>query len=317
MRRRLPRIAFVGLLVGALVTAPGGAGATVTPGPGYLTISFGRTQWVATANCLPIANAVPLDQVAADMASRGMAGTGNVIVDRTRETGFLCVGYYMDEPGWDRLAMLRDTYGWSFVSASKTYADITTLTASQQQDESCGTLAAFEAHGHTRAWGLFAYARNKSTTTIQSQLVSTCFAYGRRYGRTVNSRSTVKAPWFTTTDDVTGGRCNDTTLPCSSLADVTRIYRSPVDLAAKVNVAPDTWRNLQFYRLVTGTRGTTTGKGQRWDCSGADWHAHWTSRPEVYCYNDFLSVLDAVPDAVVVTDPAGVATAWGRVPPFS
>jgi hypothetical protein len=60
---------------------------------------------------VPIANAVPLDQVADDMASRGMIGTGNVIVDRTRETGFLCVGYYMDEPGWDRLAMLRDTYG--------------------------------------------------------------------------------------------------------------------------------------------------------------------------------------------------------------
>jgi hypothetical protein len=37
----------------------------------------------------------------------------------------------------------------------------------------------------------------------------------------------------------------------------------------------------------------------------------------VYCYNDFLAVLDAVPDAVVVTDPATVATAWGRVPPFS
>jgi hypothetical protein len=192
MRRRLPRIACVSMMVGALIAASGGAGATVTPGPGYLTISFGRTQWVATANCVPIANAVPLDQVAADMASRGMAGTGNVIVDRTRETGFLCVGYYMDEPGWDRLAMLRDTYGWSFVSGSKTYADITTLTAAQQQDESCGTLAAFEAHGHTRAWGLFAYARNKSTTTIQSQLVSTCFAYGRRYGRAVNSRSTVQ-----------------------------------------------------------------------------------------------------------------------------
>jgi hypothetical protein len=254
----MSRIACVCLLVGTLVAAPTSVGAA-TPGPGYLTISFGRTQWVATARCLAIANAVPLDQVAADMASRGMTGTGNVIVDRTRETGFLCVGYYMLEPGWDRLAMLRDTYGWSFVSASNSYADITTLSPSQQQAESCGTLSAFEAHGHTRAWGLFAYARNKFTTTIQSQLVSTCFAYGRRYGKTVNTRSKTVAPWFTNTDDVNGGRCNDTSLPCANLADVTRIYRSPLDLAAKVNVAPDTWRNLQFYRLVTGTRGVTTG----------------------------------------------------------
>jgi hypothetical protein len=315
MRSWGPGIASVCLLV-AVVTATGGAGAA-TPGPGYLTISFGRTQWVATARCVPIANAVPLDRVAADMASRGMAGTGNVIVDRTRETGFLCVGYYMVEPGWDRLAMLRDTYGWSFVSASKSYADITPLTAARQRDESCGTLAAFEAHGHTRAWGLFAYARNKYTSTIQSQVVSTCFAYGRRYAEAANSRPTTVAPWFATTDDVTGGRCNDATLACSSLTDVTRTYRSPVDLAAIVNVAPDSWRNLQFYRLVTGTRGTVGGTGQRWGCKGTDWHAHWTSRPELYCYKDFLAVLDAVPDAVVVTDPAGVATAWGRVPPFS
>jgi hypothetical protein len=316
MRRWSSRIACVGLLAGALVAAPAGAGA-VTAGPGYLTISFGRTQWVSAANCAPIANAVPLDQVAADMASRGMTGTGNVIVDRTRETGFLCVGYYMLEPGWDRLAMLRDTYGWSFVSASKSYADITTLSPSQQQAESCGTLAAFEAHGHTRAWGLFAYARNKHTSTIQSQLVSTCYAYGRRYGQGANRRSTTAAPWFTTTNDVTGGRCSDTTLPCASLSDVTRIYRSPADLAASVNVAADTWRNLQFYRLVSGSRGIPGGKGQRWDCRAADWRAHWTSRPEIYCYNDFLGILDAVPDAVVVTDPATVATAWGRVPPFS
>jgi len=146
MRTRVPRIVSVCLLVGVLVTAPGGAGAA-TAGPGYLTISFGRTQWVSAANCAPIANAVPLDRVAADMASRGMTGTGNVITDRTRETGFLCVGYYMLEPGWDRLAMLRDTYGWSFVSASKSYADITTLSPSQQRAESCDTLATFEAHG--------------------------------------------------------------------------------------------------------------------------------------------------------------------------
>jgi len=310
------RIASVCLLAAALVTPSGGAEAA-TPGVGYLTISFGRTQWVATANCLPIANAVPLDRVAADMASRAMTGTGNVIVDRTRETGFLCVGYYMLEPGWDRLAMLRDTYGWSFVSASKTYADITTLRLAQQQAESCGTLATFQAHGHTRAWGLFAYARNRYTTTIQSQLVSTCFAFGRRYAQAVNKRSAMGAPWFATTTDVTGGRCNDAALPCSGLADVTRTYRSPADLAALVNVTADTWRNLQFYRLVEGTRGLTSGTGQRWDCSGTDWHTHWTSRPELYCYSDFLKVLDAVPDAVVVTDPASVATAWGRVPPFS
>jgi hypothetical protein len=166
------------------------------------------------------------------------------------------------------------------------------------------------------AWGLFAYARNRSTPEIQDGVVSRCFAYGRVYGETVNHRAAMSAAWYATTDDVNGGRCHAAGRPCAVVPDAPNVYRSPAAVATRTHVGADDWLNLQFYRLVRGRRGGVSGSGQRWDCRSTDWRLHWTSRQELYCYKDFLRILDAVPDTVVVTDPAGVATAWGRVPPF-
>jgi hypothetical protein len=284
-----------------------------TAGPAFLTVSFGRTQWVTTDSaCRPLAGAVPLDQAAQALSARGLFGVGNVIVDRTQETGFTCVGPYMLEPGWDRLATLRDTLGWTFVSASTSYRDITQLTPQQQRDESCGSLPAFESHGHTRAWVLFAYPNNRSTVQIQTDVVSTCFAFGRKYGAVANARATTAAPWFSKTVSVNGGPCNDSAAACFSITGVPGHYRSPENLAGLVAVAPDHWLNLQFYRFVSGARGSLTTKGQRWDCTSSDWRRHWTSKQEMYCYNDFLAAMDAVPSTVTPADPATVATAWGR-----
>ena len=60
--------------------------------------------------------------------------------------------------------------------------------------------------------------------------------------------------------------------------------------------------------------GTRTGTALSWDCTSADWRQHYTSRQEVYCYNDFLAIMDGLRDAVTtgvtVTDPATVARAW-------
>jgi len=312
MRRR-PSLVLVPLMLALALPAAGGSAGGAEAA--FLTISFGRTQWQPTEQCLPLAGGVTLDTVAADMAARGATGTGNVIVNRTRETGFLCVSGYMREPGWDRLAMLRDTYGWSFVSAGATYHNMTTLTPEEQLAESCGSLDAFSAHGHDRAWGLFAYPNNKWTVQIQTDVVQTCFAYGRKYGGS-NVRTLMAPPWFAATDSVGGGSCSVTTLACYSVNTApTARYRSPVALAAKTAVASGRWVNLQFYRFVTGANGTpTSGTGARWDCTGADWRTHWTSKPEIYCYGDFLQVIDAIPDTVTVTDPATVAEAWGRTP---
>jgi hypothetical protein len=316
-----PRVAkelVLAVLLASVTVVSGGAPAGSATSPSYLTISFGRTQWVQTdGTCKAMSGTVALDQVAAAMAQRGFSGVGNVIVNRTAESGFTCISGYYLSPGWDQLATLRDSDGWTFVSASTSYRDLTTLSAAQQDAESCGSLDAFVAHGHTRAWGLFAYPDNRFSTTVQKNVVSTCFAYGRRYGRAVNVRTTMTAPWFANADSVNGGSCNQSGAACYDVNGAPRRYRSPLDLANRVaGIQPDGWLNVQFYRFVTGSRGTPSGSGFRWDCTSTDWRLHWTSKTEIYCYNDFLTMLDAVGAGVTVTDPATVAEAWGRTPPF-
>jgi hypothetical protein len=280
--------------------------------PAYLSILFGRTQWVSAANCKQLPNTITLQQVADALQQRGIAATGNVVVDRTLETGLFCMQGYVLHPGWDKLATLRDSYGWSFVSAGATYGDMTQMNAQQQWDESCGSLQAFVDHGHNNAWGLFAYPGNAYTTEIQTNVVSTCFAYGRVYGAAVNVRSKMKAPWFQKTSSINGGACNDSSLPCYSLSGVgvNRRYTLPSRLLQLMTAGPDQWAVVQMYRFVSGSHSG----GQNWDCTSSDPADHWTNRAELYCWSDFLWAVDRIPAGTTVTDPATVATAWGRSP---
>lgn len=294
------------------VTA-GGAGST----PPYLTLLFSRTQVASAASCTPLSGAVRLDTgVAPALQRRGLTGTGSIVLDFTAASALTC---YDDRRAdgtvvrrqailggsWATAATLRDSYGWSFVSHSKSYRDMTTLSASQQRAESCGTLQTFRNHGHYRADGLFAYPNNRFTPAIQSQIVSTCFAFGRRYGD-LNLRSAMAPPWFAQSHAVNGGACNSASLPCYGLATPFR-YSSPVALGNEVaGLGADQWLILQGYRFL---RGSAAG---RYDCTASDWHAHWTTSTEEYCWNDYLRVLDRINAATHVVDPKTVATAWGR-----
>jgi hypothetical protein len=188
---------------------------------------------------------------------------------------------------------------------------MTLLSQEEQWQESCGSLAAFEQHGHTRAWGLFGYPNNKWTTDIQRNVVSTCFAYGRKYSWAWNRRDRMVEPWFQQTFSIGGGRCNNSALPCSTLASTTHRYEPPTSIANLFNVGTDRWAVVQMYRFVTGASST---KYASWDCTSANWWNHWTMKPELYCWDDFVYALDHIPDGVTVTDPATVATAWGRSP---
>jgi hypothetical protein len=139
-------------------------------------------------------------------------------------------------------------------------------------------------------------------------MVASCYAYGRRYGSGLNTRSRMRAPWYQSTLSVNGGNCNTPSLRCYTYA-APRRYASPITLRDRIaSLRADQWFVMQHYRFVTGSMS-----GQ-WDCSAADWRRHWTASPEEYCWNDYLSVLDRIPASVVVTDPASVAVAWGRQP---
>jgi len=269
-------------------------------------------QWIAANRCVPLPDTVPMDTVAGALAARHLRPTGTVVVDRTGETTRLCYRGYTLEANWLDLAWLRDQYGWTFVSNGQTHDNITLMPAADQKNESCGSLPAFTAHGHQRAWGLFAYGNNKYTDQIQATIVSTCFSYGRTYQKgALNQRGSMGAPWFQKTTSVNGGQCNDSALPCYTMTvgGNTRYFSRDL-LTRLVTVPQDAWMDLQAYKFVTGSR--TAGIGYTWDCSKADWRAHWTSDSELYCWSDYLSAIDRIPVGVVVTDPASVAQAWGR-----
>jgi hypothetical protein len=294
------------LAVGALVPATNAKAA----GPGYVTLQFGRSQWVTTDTaCVPRPNAVPLDVVAQQLHDRGLSGTGTIVVNRTQENDRLCWSRYTLQPSWADLSRLRDEFAWSFISDGMTHNDITTMTPEQQQQESCGSLPFFISHGHDRASGLYAYGNNKFTTQIQRDVVSTCFAYGRTYAGGRNVRAKMLPPWFQKTNSITGGRCNDPVLPCYTMAVTnSRRYMLPNRLVELVKVNADEWVVIQMYRFVAGAR--TAGAGQRWDCSSADPTKHWTTDPETYCLQDFLFAVDQIPVGTIVADPATIAQAW-------
>jgi hypothetical protein len=299
-------------VVGGDVTGP------PPPAPGgFLTLHFGRTQWEQRdATCTEaLPDSVSLLEVADELKGRGLKGVGNVVVDRTSESAIRSCENRFAYPTWDDLALLRDSYGWSFVSAGATYANMTKLTPEQQWQESCGSLEAFIAHGHLRANGLFAYPNNKLTPEIQNDVVSTCFGYGRRYGPGDNARAEMPESHLQSTVSVNGGACNDLSQLCSDPATHGgRRYALPSQVATRMNPEADHWSAVQFYRFVKGTRDDAADPSFAWDCTSEDPGLHWTSKAEIYCWEDFKLALDKISPNVVVTDPLDVAQAWGRLP---
>lgn len=132
---------------------PAGAPAVRGTTP-YFTIQFGRTQWVSADKlCKPLPNAVTLGRVATLLKQRGKVASGNVVVKR-QGVSQSCFSNYVISPSWNDLTQLRTVYGWTFNSAGMTYANMTTLTPTEQHAEACGSVGALARRGHTRAWGL-------------------------------------------------------------------------------------------------------------------------------------------------------------------
>ncbi|MGH8909226.1 MAG: hypothetical protein ACRD0K_22710 [Egibacteraceae bacterium] len=285
--------------------------------PGFLTILLGRTQvgW-----CDASIDTVPAESVLAELGRRGHVATGSVVLGRTDDTQDTCFRS-LRYPSWATLVSWRHKYGFEAVSAGN-YQIMTQLTVEQQRAESCGSLPTFAQHGFERAWGLFAYPGNQLTPQIQADVVSTCFAYGRRYGARINQRAELAAPWFAYARDIVGGACNDEASSCFTVVSdrrpassgamaSARRYTSPDEIVSMARVAADEWRIVQFYRFVFGKRLSGV---PRWDCTSHDWRQHWTTLPEDYCWSDVLTALDRIPAGTVATDPATVAQAWGRLP---
>ncbi len=305
-----------------------GAGpAPTASSPGYLTLLFGRAQWVAASpKCVPVPGQPTLMTIAQGLANAQpgirRSGVANVVTGWIGSASETCVNHD-PYPTWQELDALQGTYGWSMVSQGETHADMTTLTPAQQVTESCGSLTnpkGLYAHEGADAWGMFSYANSKSSPTIQANVVSKCFAFGRTYRGGRNVRSHMLGNNFQQTNSILGGTCN--AWPCAGESTPTHnqkgvviYYQAPASLVNLMNVAGDEWVVVQMYKLVTGTCATTTKTcgGLGWNCDGA-WQTHWTSKPELYCYDDYMSAVATIPANVLIVDPAAVAEAWNLNP---
>lgn len=296
--------------------------ATDNPPPatkGFLTIGFGRSQWSAATgtNCdIVPAGARTLQQNLADLQARGLSAQGGVIVNRTEPTTRTCYQQQLLQPSWSDLNLVRDTYAMTGVSQGMNYADMTKMTTDEQRyQESGATLPILNNKGFTRAWGMFYYPNDKMDAAA-NRVVTQYFAFGRKYGTSINNRSEVMTyPYLVKTISVMGGRCNNKALACYSMP-MKNDKRTvpPSRLGRMMSPGVDQWASVQFYRIVEGAYGRMGSNGIAWDCTSADWRNRWTSHPEMYCHNSFLEALDSRKNQATSADAVTVAEAWGRRP---
>jgi hypothetical protein len=322
--------ALVVLAFAFLPTSPARAA-----GPAYVSIVAGRSFFQgADLACNPYPGSVDLLTVAQRLhdRTRPISVYGEIQGDFIKSGTRYCPGrrgYHDIYPTWQDLATLRDSYGWSFGSNGRdlNYMTRGNRTPAQLWNTSCGALRDLRAHGHTRGWSLFAYPGGGDpddvSDAVQHDYVSQCFGFGRKYDNTApyetnqrsdeGSKSANPLGWQWT-HNIYGGLCNLAGDPCASqTVSPMWHYENPAAFAALLSPAADSWSVLQFHVFVEGSR--LSGADDHWDCTSADWRAHWSSRPELYCWSDFVKALDSIPATVTVADPATVATAWGRTLP--
>ena len=146
-----------------------------------LTLQFGRAMIGQARRCQLVEGAISLFDVAEALRACGLFGVGVVVPDRTGEVERQCINGNL-HTSWADLAVLRDQYGWSFVSNGQARRDLPGLSRDEQIVETCGSLDDFAVRGHSRAWGLFGPNSNQITDAIGIDVVNRCFAFTRRTG---------------------------------------------------------------------------------------------------------------------------------------
>ncbi|MEY2426218.1 MAG: hypothetical protein QOI61_1790, partial [Actinomycetota bacterium] len=328
-RLRKPLAAFgvaLGLTVVQAVFPLGGSDAAA---PAYISILISRMPGQdSDAACHPYPGTVPTLTFAQALKARGVATVvGSIVLDRTdtADAG-QCVAHidsagkmwgWSTGAGWNEIANLRDNFGWKFVSHSKSYYDLMEAPDdSVRQEETCGTLPILAARGHTDAWGLFNYPDNRIDAASDA-IVTQCFAYSRQYNyQPVNTQaSTGTYPHRLNVRSVNGGACHNPKLACYRRPAGGTWYVPPSQVIALLHPTEGNYAVAQFYKFVTGKRAKTSNPANpHWDCTSTNLNNHYTSQAEIYCYNDFLRIVNGRSTTAIVTHPAAVAAAWGRTP---
>lgn len=287
---------------------------------GYATIMFGRGQITEVTGkaCTPTPGSVSLWTIADDLRQRGLTATAPVTPSQIADApDHICTGGSL-YPNWSDLDTLRDAYGWSMVPRGLTSDSLQSVTDPAILEANvCGALQPLYQHGHSRAWGMYAWPQNRWTETQEETYVPKCYAYGRRYAAAGKSNALPIPPpaYWAYTVSINGGKCANTALACHTFTPKgNRDYMQPSALAATFNQAlSGRWAIVQWYKIVSGSY-SRIGRNPAWDCTSLDPRDHWTSAGELYCYNDYQAVISSIDPTITVTDPAGVALATGRQP---
>jgi len=298
------------------------------PGP-FVTILFSRTQ-VSAADypaSTPEGTACVRDNrgvatlettVAPFLAAKSLVATGSLQTGTTLQSRPTCVHEgQTTAASWDAAGRLSSTRGWTFVSHSATRPEsFLDLTPDQITAETCGSAAVIASHGLPGASGLYVWPNNNWVDSVQEAYVSRCIAFGRQYSWLPTTQTfALTPPYYQRTKGINGGSCNDPTLPCYSITAHGNggHYNLPSAIIARIRaLKPGEWYTMQFYLLVTATSPSYAANPTRWDCSSADPTRHWTNDNERYCWNDFQTIVRAIPATTTVTDPLSVAHAFGR-----
>jgi hypothetical protein len=327
--------------------------AKLDKGERWLTIQFGRSAWGAAGggSCSPytdpVNGSVFLDEIAAYLTERGYTAQGSVPFGHFDPDPAVrkCPWSGHVSASLNDLAALRDDHGWTFVADSigplpsnpSARPGMAQLSCNDQIASASASLAELQKFGHFRGWGLLASPAAGGSPGVRDNIESRLFSFSRKYGydyrTTENTEAKSSVGDWAYFKSVGGGLCNDPKAKCYN-HNVTgdygvdprnHRYILPDALLGYAVAAPGAWRGIQFYRLVRGARvpvgypGTSTspagtGRESYWDCTSPDPKLHWVSRPELYCFEDFKTVVERLywdhPD-VITTDTAHVATTWG------
>ena len=246
--------------------------------------------------------------------------TGSIETGKTQDTTEWC-SHYGETVGasWADFQAFQATYGMRFISHSSTYAkNWPKLTPAQQYAQTCATRDVISSHGLLGADGQFDWPDNIIDPNVQATYVQPCFYFNRIYGGNgLNTLASALANHDEVfTKQAYGGSCNVSGLPCSTVYPYTYTLPSTVINTIKA-LKPGQHYSLQTYLLVTKTNPVYKTNTTQWDCTSTDPHYHWSNDTERYCWSDFrkiLAFLQSDPN-VIVTDPEGVAIAWGMTPP--
>ena len=231
-------------------------------------------------------DSVPLLEIADHLTSIGIVATNTIVPGWTDETEPSCINSASLVGSWETSAFLRDVHGWTAVPHGTNKVNLAQITDPDELfNETCGSIPLLEEQGHTDASSFFNFPGNRRSDEAE-EVVATCFSFGRRYtGPQANSFDEVRSGDLIKTYSVAGGTC----LGCERTHDGD--YKHPQDIVNGVVGDPtqDTWGLVLFYKLVVGSKDAGH---QQWDCTSPNPAEHWTNQGEIYCWDDFVWVMD-------------------------